>query len=107
MEFLIDEYNDLVVEVFSELAFFRVHHQTEIEQDDEFEDCWNQRTESHYTRPTGRASFNASTVVTGISLKIDEKHFVSVNIEYAAKELLKMAIQKAAILDAELNHLTT
>lgn len=105
MEFLIDDYCESVVEVFSESALFRVVHSTDIEREDEFEDCWNQRTESHYTRLTGRASFSATTTIKSITLKIDEKHFVSINVEFAAKELLKKAIEKAAVSHAELNHL--
>lgn len=97
MKFLIDEYDAFCVYVYTDCATFQVLHNTEINSEDEFDDCWSYATDSHYTRSTGRKSWYAITEIKSIQLMLDENNYTDVNLNDGILRLIEAAIEKSAV----------
>ena len=95
MLFILDEYKGSVELVFSPTATFRVKHSTDVEQEEDFQDCWDSKRECHYTK-TISFSYNAQTTIKSVELMLDDDVYTPVTLNSETVAKLKAAIESAA-----------
>lgn len=94
--FYIEEQNDDVSTVVSNLAIFKVNHRTNVESEEYHDDYWCYLTDSHYTKGTGRFNHDATTEIISIELMLENDVFVPVTLDAETTAKIKAAIEREA-----------
>ena len=97
MSFLLEEYKGDVDFVFSPTATLKVTHSTDVESEEDYQDCWDYARETHYTRSTG-TTYTATTNIKSIELMLDDDVYTVVKLSDEVIAQIKKAIEEAAAI---------
>lgn len=98
MAFFLDEYKGGVDFVFSPTATLKVTHSTDVESEEDYQDCWDYARETHYTRNTGTTTYTATTNIKSIELMLDDDVYTVVKLSDEVIVEIKKAIEEAAAI---------
>ena len=98
MAFFLDEYKGDVDFVFSPTATLKVTHSTDIESEEDYQDCWDYARETHYTRSTGTTTYTATTNIKSIELMLDNDVYTPIKLNDEVIAEIKKAIEEAAAI---------
>ena len=97
-QFIVDEYKGDVDFVFSPTATLKVTHSTDIESEEDYQDCWDYARETHYTRSTGTTTYTATTNIKSIELMLDNDVYTPIKLNDEVIAEIKKAIEEAAAI---------
>ena len=89
---------------------FIAYHDTEVNVEEGFDDCWDYARESHYTKPNGKHEVDARTILNSLHVVVHEDgdemldiHIPNDRIEKQLKKAIEHAIGLAAIAQKAFN----